>query len=211
MIETTQTHGSAPDPGRRRRGRISLLLIVALFLIPPIAAWVAWKALGAHGVDATTNAGTLITPARPLRMDGVHVAGGEPLTAAAVRGRWTYVMFAPSTCDQRCERQLYLTRQTRLAMNKDIPRVRRLLLLADRPDDAFERLLTRQHDDLRWAIADPQGQWRAQFRGDGFAPDGAQYFLVDPLGNLMMVYDLEVSPRGVRDDLRKLLKISQVG
>ena len=50
-----------------------------------------------------------------------------------------------------------------------------------------------------------------RFRGEGFSPDGTQYFLVDPLVNLMMYYDSEVSAKGMMKDLRKLLKVSQVG
>ena len=49
------------------------------------------------------------------------------------------------------------------------------------------------------------------FRGDGFAPQGEQFFLVDPLGNLMMYYDPGVQASGVMKDLQKLLKISQIG
>ena len=48
------------------RSRIQLLLIITLFLLPPLLAWVAWRTIGEGGVDATTNAGTLIAPARPL-------------------------------------------------------------------------------------------------------------------------------------------------
>ncbi|MGB5671107.1 MAG: hypothetical protein WBM71_11195, partial [Sedimenticolaceae bacterium] len=49
------------------------------------------------------------------------------------------------------------------------------------------------------------------FSGTGFAPKGGQLFLVDPLGNLMMYYNLEVPAKGMMRDLQKLLKISQIG
>lgn len=207
-----ETNGSAPDPRQIRRSRISLVLIFTLFLIPPLAAWVVWQYLGAQGVDATTNAGTLITPARPLQLDGLRLADGSVLAERDLRGRWTYVMFAPSHCDETCEQQLYLTRQTRLAMNKDIPRVQRLLILPDDPDQALLGFLAEQHEDLRWVVRSERAETLLeQFRGASFAPQGVQYFLVDPLGNLMMFYDLEVPTKGMRDDLRKLLKISQIG
>ena len=49
------------------------------------------------------------------------------------------------------------------------------------------------------------------FRGDGFGTEGMQYFLVDPLGNLMMYYDVDVPAKGMIKDLQKLLKVSQIG
>ena len=36
-------------------------------------------------------------------------------------------------------------------------------------------------------------------------------FVVDPLGNLMMRYDARQNPRGLLEDLKKLLRLSQIG
>ena len=203
---------SAPDPAQVRRSRIQLLLIFALFLLPPVSAWVAWQYLGDQGVDSTTNAGGLIMPARPLQIAGLSRADGALLDDAALRGRWTYVLFAPSECDSRCEEQLYLTRQTRIAMSKDIPRVQRLLVFSGLPSAGLQERLAAEHADLTWVVRDAAAEsMLARFRGPGFAPDGAQFFLVDPLGNLMMFYDREVPAKGMMKDLQKLLKISQIG
>lgn len=40
---------------------------------------------------------------------------------------------------------------------------------------------------------------------------GPGLWVVDPLGNLVLRYDLSVTPQGVLEDLRKLLKLSNVG
>ena len=203
---------SAPDGQYIKRSRRKLLLIIFLFLLPPAAAWMSWLYLGEVGVGATTNAGTLVSPARPLVFSGLVQADGGPLTDADLRGRWTYVLFVPGTCDTRCERQLYLTRQIRLAMSKDVSRVQRLLVFGRRPDPALVARLDDEHADLRWVIGDLQVEGALRdFRGDGFGVDGEHYFLVDPLGNLMMYYDLDVSAKGMMKDLQKLLKISQIG
>lgn len=203
---------SKPDASQVRRSRVQLILIFALFLLPPVSAWVAWKYLGERGVSATTNAGSLISPARPLSSLGLMGADGAPMDDGVTGGRWTYVIFAPSDCDERCQQQLYITRQVRLAMSKDIPRVQRLLVLGQVPQSELTGQLTSDHADLHWGVrSDPSAtQWR-EFSGDGFAADGAHFFLVDPLGNLMMHYSLDVPAKGMIEDLQKLLKISQVG
>jgi hypothetical protein len=36
-------------------------------------------------------------------------------------------------------------------------------------------------------------------------------FVVDPLGNLMMSYDARTDPRGLLQDLQKLLRLSHIG
>lgn len=203
---------SRPDDRQTRRSRTQLVLIFALFLIPPVSAWVVWKYLGAEGAGATTNAGTLVSPARPLQLVGLIQPDGTALPEDEFRGRWAYVLFAPGDCDDACQRQLYLTRQLRLAMSKDIPRVQRLLILAEQPSPELVRQLAEEQADLRWVVLGEQsGPLLQAFSGAGFAPVGEQFFLVDPLGNLMMFYDLEVPAKGMMKDLQKLLKISQIG
>lgn len=206
---------SVPEPElarRTRRNRVQFVLIIALFLVPPVAAWVAWQQLSQGGARATTNAGALISPARPLNFAGLARPDATPYDAADQRGRWTYVLFADADCADRCRDQLYLTRQIRLGVNKDIPRVQRLLVLERAPDPALREFLQAEHADLTTVVrSDAAADWVDTFRGNGFAPDGAQYFLVDPLGNLMMSYDPDVPAKGVLRDLQKLLKISQVG
>jgi hypothetical protein len=46
-----------------------------------------------------------------------------------------------------------------------------------------------------------------------FPPDGRPYslFIVDPLGNLMMSYDARQNPKGLLEDLQKLLRLSHIG
>ena len=203
---------SKPDASQVRRSRIQLVLIFALFLLPPVSAWVAWKYLGEQGVGATTNAGSLISPARPLSPLGLAGSGGMPMDDGELRGRWTYVMFAPSDCAERCQQQLYITRQVRLAMSKDIPRVQRLLVLDQAPPATLVQQLGSDHADLHWGVRGERSTTPLrEFSGDGFAADGAHFFLVDPLGNLMMHYSLDVPAKGMIRDLQKLLKISQVG
>jgi hypothetical protein len=203
---------SGLEDSRAGRSRAQLVLIWVLFLLPPLSAWVAWKYLGEQGVGATTNAGTLVSPARPLQLAGLVQPDGTALTESGVRGRWTYVLFAPGDCAERCQKQLYLTRQIRMAMSKDIQRVQRLLVLAEPPSPAFARQLAEEQADLRWVVRNEQaGSLLQAFSGAGFDPTGEQFFLVDPLGNLMMYYDLEVPTKGMMKDLQKLLKISQIG
>lgn len=211
-MAVTERIVSRPEDRQARRSRVQLVLIFALFLLPPVSAWVAWKYLGQQGVEITTNAGTLVSPARPLRIGGLYKADGTTLTDGDLRGRWTYVMFASNACDQRCQQQLYLTRQIRLAMSKDIPRVQRLLVFAQQPAPAMVQQLVDEHADLHWVVRGDQSEMLLQqFRGTGFGAGGEQYFLIDPLGNLMMYYDLEVPTKGIMKDLQKLLKISQIG
>lgn len=195
------------------KGRRQLVMLITLFLLPPITAYLAWQYVSEYGVGATTNNGTLVTPPRPLDLDALRVLDTESgPEAEKLKGRWVYVMYLHGDCGQACQRQLYVTRQTRIGVNKDIPRVRRLLITDQPLGAAFLESLHREHADLIVSVLDGVGQsWQAQFSGDGFQPNGDQFFLIDPLGNLMMYYPTDVEPKSLLRDLQKLLKTSQVG
>lgn len=192
----------------QRKGRRQMVLLIGLFLLPPIAAWLAWQYLGEHGVSTTTNAGTLIRPARPLPIEALAKNAG--LDATQLRGRWLYVVLSDAGCDAVCQRQLYLTRQVRVAVNKDMQRIQRLLLLGHAPPPALLAELQQEHPDLQLGVL-PKAKIDPAFAGNTFGITGKQFFLVDPLGNLMMYYDHSVNPKGILRDLQKLLKVSQVG
>jgi hypothetical protein len=209
----TKQAADNPNPGLARR-RAQLVMLALLFMAPAIAAWVVWMYVGDHGVGATTNAGQLVSPAQALPDDmPLQDLRGEPLDERALRGRWTYVLFAPPQgCDAGCRQWLFETRQLRVSINKDFPRVHRLLILpAPLAGDTLDEL-SQANPDLQFAVAG--GAALEQVKGvfERAAPaDGSRVFLVDPLGNLMMTYDSAVGFKGMFKDLRKLLKVSQIG
>ncbi len=191
------------------RGRLQLLLLAGLFAAPVLAGWIAWKYATSSGVGDTTNAGTLISPARPLQpVDWVDGEGGA-LPQSLLTGRWSYVVLAGDGCDALCNERLYLTRQVRTSVNKDMSRVQRVLVLRAPPAD-LDALRAEQPDLVVMVLTGPQ--WQAFETQFGPADrSGHTLFMVDPLGNLMMRYQPEVPAKGVLKDLRKLLKVSQVG
>jgi hypothetical protein len=107
---------------------------------------------------------------------------------------------------------LYETRQVRLALDRDMDRVQRVFIASgDCCDLGF---LHEQHPDLITVRASP-----AVFpllallpRIGGVSPEDAnRLYLVDPLGNLMMSYPAEAKPKGILEDMKRLLRLSQVG
>lgn len=194
------------------KGRKQLSMLIALFLVPPIAAYLAWVYLQESGVSSTTNTGELVSPARPLNVDGLVEGDQSTFDKAFVAGHWTYVILAENGCDEVCQEKLYLTRQFRVSVNKDMSRVQRLLVLGQQPSSEFMTFLEQEHEFLNWVVLPSNAlnqNFIQTFKSAGDASNS--YFLVDPLANLMMRYDLSMPSSGVLKDLRKLLKISQVG
>ena len=190
-----------------------LLLIAALFLVPLLIAFALYYGGVRFAPVATTQKGDLIDPARPLPEVALPVPGGRSLSPGFLRGKWTMLYVGDGRCDGRCRQALYLTRQTRLALNQDAGRVQRVLLATGNCCDS--EFLARDHADLVVAMltgSDSPALIAPFPLYDGVPVARAgRIYLVDPLGNLLMSYPARAPDRALLDDLRKLLKLSHIG
>lgn len=195
-------------PGdRRRSGRRQLLLVASLFLVPLVAAILLYYSSSWR--PAVNVQGTLIEPPLALAdaISGSTLPNGRPADAGVFRDRWS-IVYPASACDAHTEAVLDELRRVRLALDKDAPRVR-LVLLHDGACSgvAFSE---RGADLLVLAAAGARG--RTLLGAFPPAVDGAAgIYIVDPHGNLMMSYPASGSARGLLKDLERLLKLSHIG
>ena len=204
---------NAPDPKAVRRGRRQLLVLAALFFVPlAVAFWMyygpaAWRPLG------DTSKGDLIDPARPLTAIALPTPDGKQTDPRFLSGKWTMLYVGDGLCDERCRKALYLTRQSRIALNKDMDRVQRVFLVTGRCCDLG--FLAQEHPDLLVARVDDAASAALlePFPTYGGIPlaDAGRVYLVDPLGNLLMSYAPTAPDKALLTDLKKLLRLSHIG
>lgn len=206
----------------RARNLRTLAALAGLFLLPLMLAFYTYYATGWRPA-AHTNHGILITPVRALpsvslprvslERAGSDVPGAAstpaPTPVAAVfHRRWSLVYVGSGECNPACRDTLTLMRQTRLSLGTDMTRVERVFLVTG--ECCNRELLGREHPGL--VVMDASGVAGERLLQEFPAADRSHtLFIVDPLGNLMMSYDARSDPRGLRDDLKKLLRLSQIG
>ncbi|HEX4387748.1 MAG TPA: hypothetical protein VH109_03890 [Steroidobacteraceae bacterium] len=200
---------SGPEQALRARNLRTLFVLAGLFLLPLALAFFTYYGTSWRPA-ARVNHGTLITPPRPLpplqlpyETLGASARDGTP----ALRGVWSLLYVQEGACGQSCQGALYFMRQTRLALNADMTRVERVLVVTGRCCERAE--LGRAYPGL--VLIDAAGEAGAALRAALPAPDEHTVFVVDPLGNLMMSYDVRDNPRGLLEDLKKLLRLSHIG
>lgn len=203
------------DP-RTRRSRLTLILLFLVCIGPFILAWLWFGFQGAFQMGDTTNTGELVHPARPLEPVSMPViAAREDIDEATVpvERRWTVVYVAAQGCGADCREVLWSTRQIRLSLGRDMGRIQRVLLLPE--VEADREYLHDEHDDLMVLDLDaPQAEafLRQLELDDGVDPvSGGRLYIVDPLGNLMMYFAPGFDPDDYMDDMKRLLRVSQVG
>jgi hypothetical protein len=187
----------------------ALIVIIALTAFVPFAlAW--YYARHPELIDKTSNYGTLIIPARALNLAQMLEEGSMGETPGeSLRGRWILLQVAPGLCEAACAEALHKTHQGWLMLNKEMPRVKRLLLVTDE-SHAGESAAIRQDDALR------TGRLAAVVMETltaaiGKPPGDGMVILLDPLGNLVLWYDTGFDPYRMVKDLKHLLKASQIG
>jgi len=188
----------------------TVLTLAALFVLPVAGSF--WLYYGASWrPPGHVNRGELIRPARPLPDVSLPIVGsGGVRTAAATvfSKRWALVYVGDGGCDRSCQYALYVMRQTWLALNTDASRVERVFLATGNCcapsalSSAQAGLITQD------ASVSAGGKLLAVFPREDREE---MIFLVDPLGNLMMRYDLRRDPKGLLQDLRILLPLSHIG
>ena len=194
----------------RRGNMLQLWLLIALFALPPIAAWLfylnpQWLPTG------RTNNGQLIEPTRAMQVFNLQTPDGEPFDWRSLEGKWTLTLLAEGQCNVGCMQRLIKLRQIRKALAADSQRVERLLILI--PDAAgrmeIPTLGGLEGTLVASAATGDTEEIKAQFEVPGTEPDQTIY-LVDPRLELMMVEDLsQITSKQVLQDLEKLLKASQ--
>ncbi len=193
---------SSPEQQVRMRNLRTLGALAALFLLPLAIAF--WMYYGSDWRPAAqVNHGELITPPRPLPV--VTLPG---TTTKLLRGRWTLIYIGDGRCAPQCQEALYIMRQTRLALNRDMTRVERLFLAT--ADCCARVYLQREHPGL--FVIDATGpDTAALLAAFPHADTTVSLYVVNPLGNLMMRYDIRQNPHGLLEDLQRLLRLSQIG
>lgn len=183
-------------------GRLQLLLIALVFLGPlMVAAWMYFSdsPLAPAG---RSNHGILLEPIVNLNDE---LSSSPALTLH--ENSWLLVYANPGVCSTTCRDRLYVQRQARLMLGKEMDRLRRVFLHGDGPLDTLflesehADLASLQDEDLR-ALLDAR-------KPDG--PPAGGYYLVDPLGNLVMYFEPDLDPYDMVDDIKHLLSLSRIG
>ncbi len=199
------------------RGRIIFLSVVALFAVPLLAAVWLYKNTQTGNPWATSNKGVLITPATPLEsfaLMPLHVNAAEvesieqAYTLESLKTHWTMIYIAPQQCGEACKKNIYHMRQVWAGLGREAYRVQRLLLVDSEQQFAELQPFLQHYPEQLIAISHPG--FAGQFNNkDKISP--APIYLVDPLGNLMMYFPVDLDPRSMLKDIKKLLKISKIG
>jgi hypothetical protein len=185
-----------------KSARLLLVLIALVFFGPLIVA--AWMYYGGHfaGLRDGSNHGALLEPIVNL---------GDELPQSVIHdhiaGQWLLVYADSGECGEPCRRALFTSRQSRTMLGKEMERMSRVFLHGETPLDTVS--LATEHPQLI-TIEDASLADFLDIKRPTELPPGG-YYLIDPLGNLVMYFRPDIVPSDMVDDIRHLLRLSRIG
>ena len=186
---------STSETPDRRKGRWQLILILMMVIGPMALATFMYK-LQFWVPDSRSYHGELIGNGQ-TRAD-IGVQAGE--------GRWQLLVTAPTACAADCQQLVYLARQLQISLGRDASRANHALAAAQALSTDYEAKLKAEYPQLQRYPLDV-----STFARNAAAPGEAQLWIVDPHGNLVLRYDAKVKGKDLLNDLRLLLKLSNIG
>lgn len=184
------------------KGRLQFLLIAAVFFGPLLFA--TWLYYGGEALqpESRTNHGELLEPI-------VNLRDQLPDSAIYVEndGHWLLLYANDGACGDPCAKSLYTIRQSRLMLGREMERVTRIFLHGETPPDTL--LIASEHEGLVTLEDSALGGILTAKLPDGVEPGG--YYLIDPLSNLVMYFRPDINPSDMVDDIKHLLRLSQIG
>ena len=188
--------------------RVKFIALVLVFAAPFIAGWMALYVFELK--PESLNYGSLMQPVKKLQWPVLKSVSGERFENG-FGGKWSFLLFARESCSENCQSNLFYMRQIRTLLGRDTPRLQNVLVITSTVDTELNAFLV-DYPNLV-VIGNSNELLYSQFQTSGVEQVGStpRLYLVDPDNNYMMHYPAEIDHYRVLDDIKRLLKLSQIG
>ncbi len=203
------------DPKQQTRSRWTLIILVAVFASPIILAFIVYKNKWMIPSGRVSH-GVIISPAQPLSKFTVNTQKDTKFGLEDIRRKWSYIYVIEKECDDACQLNLVKMRNARIGQGAEGRRVNYYLILTSETKvDWFSDEFKKAHPKLKILYANSDGakSLLKTLKGteQSRIEEMKRVYMIDPLGNYMMFYEDGFDSLGIMEDLKLLLKASQIG
>ena len=196
----------------RKRNLTPFWIILAISGIPYVFSWIYFANIDSMPSVATSNRGELIDPVRSVTGMNLNLVDGSSLQTDTLQGNWTLLTAGSSDCDEACLKNVYYMRQVRRLMGEERQRIKRLFVLtdSDQLQDFTSKVEPYGEMDIVIGSTIDKLDLLEKMTINGVSPEN-RIFILDPLANLIMVYQVDSDPEDIAKDFRRLLKVVRIG
>jgi hypothetical protein len=186
--------------------RTKFLLLVAIFILPTVTSFIVFYFFPP---DRSSNYGALVKPVVSLPALPLSRLDSASQIADSIRGKWLLITRDSGKCEEVCQKKLYAMKQSRQILGREQDRVVRVVLVDD--DVVPTEKIKGDYDGTIWVAAKtlPWLKLIPREKDDDGGRNGI--YGVDTLGNVFIRYPSEPDIKRMANDLKRVLKASQIG
>ncbi len=198
----------------QQRSRVKLVILFSIFLLPIIFAYVIYKN-PQWQPGSTKNNGILVNPVVTFSRFDLQTMDGKKFSAEQLRGKWSLIYIGKQTCDEICKETLLKAMNGLIAQGREASRINYYYIVnankfnADHSAmaESYPRLVFLKGDKKQRTMLLPKFSVSKEHK----VGDDDRLYLLDPAGVLLMHYPSGFKDLGLMEDLKHLLKWSQIG
>lgn len=185
-----------------KKAIMTIGILIGIFVLPFYLAYHFY--FHANGMFSLKNRGTLLQPAVQLKKLNLVHRDGKGFKSDPEKPIWSIMYLRQQACDESCKRNLYKINQLWVALGADHDRVQRILITtAQQQQHVFNKFVRKYYHRVHLLLIPQKNlQWLA---------DKGAIFIMDPRGLIILAYPEDAPPDDIYDDLKRLLKVSQIG
>lgn len=190
----------------RYKNKWVLLLILLIFFFPMSAAY--WLYHNAHQlIQHTSQHGLLLQPAIDLHALPLKDLQGNTPLQNPLDHHWTLLTATKDkTMTPANVKKLYAMRQIRLMLGKNMDKLQRVLIFYAVPHGLTADPIVKPYQGTLFLTLPFATAKNVSVEKTTFAETAEKNFLVvDPRGQLILLYSLDTNPKYIMQDLRKLM------
>ena len=190
---------------KKNYGRI---VAAAIFLTPILILFLSTAFYySGYSPEGTVNKGTLLE--KPIELKNLKLTVDSGPLENEFPGKWSIVQFVNGDCTEKCFQTLYSSRQINIRLAKDSGLVATYLISLDSLKLSEVSLLKikTEYPLLHLGLIESNNLPQEVLNKLQDSP----YLLIDPLGNGILLYDLNLPSGELLKDLKKLLQNSKIG
>tara|TARA_B110000014_G_C19993968_1_gene514906 strand:+ start:94 stop:666 length:573 start_codon:yes stop_codon:yes gene_type:complete len=177
--------------------KLYLLLIILSFIGPLILATIMYKYNEHFPVASPKSYGNLINPVITINKE-------DNFNNILSEKKWTLMyLYENNSCDLLCEATLYMMHQVRESLGKDKQRVSNIIVTNTNFNNHNNKNIVKKYEKLKQLDLINKNLFKSLEKN--------YLYVIDPLGNIFMYYDKDFNAKGLKKDIKKILKISRIG
>ena len=184
----------------------TLWFVVFAFVAPAVVAYLMYFF---GDIRSFTNHGEILNPVVDISALKLRDEDNQLIPRDTLTYKWRIISFVGADCDESCNKRIHDMRQIHKSLAKDQHRVIRMIVHLDAPSTELNALIAREYPNALNMYGDEKDISSAL--GDSARIHQNETYIMDPIGNVMMRFTQDQPNQLLLKDLKKLLKVSQIG